>query len=174
MFQLPCSIFILINKVKRLSKHSRSQNFLIFLMIGVLLMLSYFLNHLLSGGADGGSVVRFLWGPWFSQIWGPSTNCLFFVNQTKHKKFCKFIITRVILLLKEMFYFKNTPFYFNTFTQHFACTSCYKSGCTVFYFIDFLIILYFIDFISRLFPYTVSILHVFYHQIIAEFHKGTE
>ena len=30
MFQLPCSIFILINKVKRFPKHSRSQNFLIF------------------------------------------------------------------------------------------------------------------------------------------------
>ena len=32
MFQLPCSIFILINKVKRFSKHSRSSNFLIFIV----------------------------------------------------------------------------------------------------------------------------------------------
>ena len=30
MFQLPCSIFILIKKVKRFSKHSRKQKFLIF------------------------------------------------------------------------------------------------------------------------------------------------
>ena len=30
MFQLPCSISILINKVKRFSKHSRSSNLLIF------------------------------------------------------------------------------------------------------------------------------------------------
>ena len=30
MFQLPYSIFILINKVKRFSKHSKSQNFLNF------------------------------------------------------------------------------------------------------------------------------------------------
>ena len=32
MFQLPCSIFILINKVKGFSKHSRSSNFLIFIV----------------------------------------------------------------------------------------------------------------------------------------------
>ena len=30
MFQLPCSIFILINKIKRFSKHSGKKNFLIF------------------------------------------------------------------------------------------------------------------------------------------------
>ena len=66
-------------------------------------MLSYFLNHLLSGGADGGSVVRLLGGP--------RRIVFFFVNQTKQKKFCKFIITRVILLLNEMSYFKNTYFY---------------------------------------------------------------
>ena len=30
VFQLPCSIFILINKVKRFSKHSRKKNFLNF------------------------------------------------------------------------------------------------------------------------------------------------
>ena len=46
----------------------------------------------------------------------PIAIIFYFVNQTKHKSFCKFIITRVILLLKEIFCFKNTPFYFNTFT----------------------------------------------------------
>ena len=48
MFDLPCSFFILINKLKRFFKHSRSQNFLIFLLIELLLMPSYFLKHLLN------------------------------------------------------------------------------------------------------------------------------
>ena len=99
--------------------------------------LSYFVCLLVTTGIYNfsylGGTIWLLWvqwqrGRWFSgaiprgpavflDFGGPRPFVMiFFVSLTKHKHFCKFIITRVILLLKEIFYFKNTPFYFNTFT----------------------------------------------------------
>ena len=117
----------MINYIKKICVLHVSSNGIFIHSVFPLLVILFITKLHASGGADGGSGVRFLY------LGRAPTNChdFFLVNQTKHKNFWKFIITRVILLLKKIFYFKNTLFYFNTFTLHFACTSFYISWCTV-------------------------------------------